>query len=139
MQFTLERHSDFSGNWLPTLDFKVRPDFTNNRLEHTYFEKSMNTKWTIPSISAMDPASKRQILANEMARRLARIDPVNFNFFATEVMNQFDKKLIFSGYEMEDRRRIVEGGISNYFEEKGNNRGKERVLLQDKTRQRDAD
>ena len=50
LKFALEKHSDFCGNWLPTLDFKVRPDHVNNRLEHTCFEKNMNTKWTIPSI-----------------------------------------------------------------------------------------
>ena len=118
LNFTLEKHSDFSDNWLPTLDFMVRPDHLLNRLEHNYYEKPMNTKWVLPQATAMDPSSKRQILSNEMARRLARVDPEQFQKYAVEVINQYDRKLIFSRYDLEDRRRIIEGGIDSHLKRK---------------------
>ena len=59
----------------------------------------------------MDPTSKRQILANEMTKRLARVDPHKFEELAVVVINDFDRKLLFLGYKTEERRRIVEGWI----------------------------
>ena len=76
----------------------------------------MNTKWVIPHMSAMDPNQKRQILANEMVRRLSRVDPTMLDELAPEVINRFNFKLVYSGYPREDRMRIVEVGIGRYLE-----------------------
>ena len=115
LDFTFEKPSDFEDKSVPTLDFKISVDYPNNQYTHTSFEKSMNSKWVIPEDSAMDRTSKNQILANDMTRRLSRIDPNKLDHFATEAINAYDKKLIFSGYQLEDRRRIVEGGITAYM------------------------
>ena len=53
-----------------------------------------------------------------MTRGLLRIDPENFDNFATEVMNGYNRKLIFSGYPWEERARIIEGGMTSYLDKK---------------------
>ena len=101
LSFTFEKPSDFEDNHVPTLDFKIRGDTVYNQYTHSYFEKPMNSKWVVPSNSAMNESSKRQILANEMTRRLNRVDPGRLEDLATEVMNAYDQKLIFSGYGLQ--------------------------------------
>ena len=63
----------------------------------------------------MDLAAKRQIHANEMTRRLLRVDPRILEREASQVINTYNRKLIFSGYPHEERIRIIEGGLSAYF------------------------
>ena len=72
----------------------------------------MNSKWVIPFVSAMDNNQKRQILSNELCRRLSRTDPLNHDDQAPGVINFFDRKLVYSGYQYQHRVRIIEGGIS---------------------------
>ena len=99
---------------MPTLDFKIGQDFQANRYTHNFYEKPMNTKWVLPHISAMDPEPKRQILANDLVRRLSRVDPLSLDTLAVPVVNKYNRKLIYSGYSLEDRLRIIEAGISTY-------------------------
>ena len=73
LKFTMEKPKDFSDGWLPTLDFSLKGQ--GGRWTHRYFEKPMNTKWVLPHNSAMDSNSKRQILSNDLCRRISRIDP----------------------------------------------------------------
>ena len=83
------------------------PDYIRNRYTHKYFEKPMNSKWTLPAITAMDEDAKRQILANEMFRRLSRVDPKELGEHTTEAIYEYEVKLIFYGYRQEERRRII--------------------------------
>ena len=115
LKFTLERQSDFEDEWLPTLDFKIKRDTTNNRFTHSFYEKPMNTKWVVPFKFAMDPSSNRQILSNDLVRRLSRVDPRDVDTLAPGVINAYNKKLVFSGYPWEQRVRIVDGGIEAYM------------------------
>merc|ERR1711954_575272 len=114
LDFTTERPADFPDHWVPTLDFKIGQDHVLNRYTHNFYEKPMNTKWVLPYVSSMDPSAKRQILANDLVRRLSRVDPVNLESLATPVINKYNRKLIFSGYPLEERLRIIEGGIGSY-------------------------
>ena len=44
LQFTFEKPSEFTGEWLPTLDFKIKVDHIRNRYTHTYYKKPMYSK-----------------------------------------------------------------------------------------------
>ena len=46
LKFTMEHHSDFSGGWLPTLDFSVNMNYDTNQFTHKYYKKPMNTSQT---------------------------------------------------------------------------------------------
>ena len=116
LDFTTERPSDFADHWVPTLDFKIGQDHERNRFKHNFYEKPMNSKWVLPHLSAMDPTSKRQILANDLVRRMSRIDPMELSDLAVPVINRYNHKLIFSGYPYAERIRIVESGISLYHD-----------------------
>ena len=76
----------------------------------------MNSKWVLPHLSAMDPTSKRQILANDLVRRMSRIDPSQLDKLAVPVINRYNHNLIYSGYPHDERMRIVESGISIYHD-----------------------
>ena len=71
LDFTTERPSNFGENWVPTLEFKVGQDYQKERYTHNYYEKPMNTRWVLPKISSMDEDTKRQILANDLVRKLS--------------------------------------------------------------------
>ena len=83
---------------------------------HNFYKKPMNSKWVLPHLSAMDPTSKRQILANDLVRRMSRIDPSQLDKLAVPVINRYNHKLIYSGYPHDERMRIVESGISIYHD-----------------------
>merc|ERR1712081_163467 len=91
-------------------------DFTRNRYTHNFFEKPMNSRWVLPFISSMDPSTKRQILANDLVRRLSIIDPAELDKLAPPVISKYNRKLIYSGYPFEERIRIVEAGIGSYHQ-----------------------
>ena len=116
LDFTTEKPSDFADHWIPTLDFKIGQDHEANRYVHNFYEKPMNSKWVLPHLSAMDPTSKRQILANDLVRRMSRIDPSQLDKLAVPVINRYNHKLIYSGYPHDERMRIVESGISIYHD-----------------------
>ena len=115
LKFTFETEEDFKDRYIPTLDTKIKVDPWRNRYVHTYYEKPMNCKWVLPFRTAMDPGTKRQIQSNEMLRRLLRVDPKSLDDHISKVVNDFNRKLIFSGYPWLERIRILEGGISNYM------------------------
>ena len=105
LKITFEKPTDFCDNWVPTLDFKIGMDYTRNRYTNNYFEKEMNSRWLIPECSAMDVNQKRQILSNEFCRRMSRMDPEVHSEQAAGVINIFDRKLVFSGYDYTQRIR----------------------------------
>ena len=96
---------------------------------HNYYEKPMNSKWVLPRISSMDTDTKRQILANDLVRRLSRADPTMLIELAPPVINFYNRKLMYSGYNVEERLRILESGITTYEEKLGAAGGGGRAVL----------
>ena len=116
LKFTFERHDEFPEGWIPTLDFQVKQDFQRNSYTHKFYEKTMQSKFIIPKKSAIEMSSKCQILANELCRRLSRNDPsIPLEDFNVETINQFTKKMAFSGYSFEETLRITDHGITLYM------------------------
>ena len=75
LKFTIERSRDFPEGWIPTLDFEIKYDNENKRILYKYYQKPMQTKWPIPPYSAFEPNQLKQILANDLVRRMARMHP----------------------------------------------------------------
>ena len=73
------------------MDFKEGHDYQKERYTHNYYEKSMNTRWVLPKISSMDEDTKSQILANDLVRRLSRIDPTRLQDLAEPVINFYNR------------------------------------------------
>ena len=76
--------------------------------------------------TALDENSKNQILANDMVRRLANTDVRQNREVIGQVVDQFGKKILTSGYTLRQTRKIVLNGI------RGWERKKERALKENR-------
>ena len=64
--FTTEAPEDFKKQRLPTLDFVIW--MVTGKLYHSYYQKEMNTQYTVMQRSAMSEHQKMAILINELVR-----------------------------------------------------------------------
>ena len=113
LKFTGERPEDFTTGYIPTLDFQVKK-ISSNQFSYTFFEKGMRSPWVIPNINAMDRIQNRQCLANDVMRRLTKIEEKIFMTDSKTVLNQMNMKLIYSKYSLEDRVIILDESLTNY-------------------------
>ena len=112
LKFTTELGEE-EGGWLPTLDLQVRVE-DNNIVSFRYYEKPTVTNVMVQRRSAMGENEKIQTLTNDMVRRLASTDPRQKNATKVKVVDQFTKKILTSGYNLQQTRRIVLGGIRGW-------------------------
>ena len=96
--------------WLPTLDLRIRVE-EDNLVSFSYFEKPTVTNVMVQQRSAMEENARIQILSNDMRRRLSNTDPRQGREEYTRVVDMFAKKLLTSGYDKTQVRRIILGGI----------------------------
>ena len=111
LRFTTEIGED--DGWLPTLDLQVRVE-SNNLVSFKYYEKPTVTNVMVQKRSAMGENEKVQILSNDMVRRLATTDPRQDKSTRVKVVDQFAKKILTSGYSLQQTRRIILGGIRGW-------------------------
>ena len=76
--------------------------------------------------AALDENSKNQIFANDIVRRLANTDVRQNREVIGQVVDQFGKKILTSGYTLRQTRKIVLNGI------RGWERKKERALKENR-------
>ena len=126
LNFTAEDFQDFEDNWLPTLDFKIK--LKEGELFFDFFEKTMKSPWVTPADSATSENNKINWCSNDLVRRLLRVEEALMDDSKVEeVTNNYDNKLIYSGYSLRLRRIIIEGGLASYqhrvsvMKEKGGN------------------
>ena len=112
LRFTTEIGEE-EGGWLPTLDLQVRVE-ENNLVSFKYYEKPTVTNVMVQKRSAMGENEKVQILSNDMVRRLASTDPRQENSTRVKVVDQFARKILTSGYSLQQTRRIILGGIRGW-------------------------
>ena len=111
LEFTTETQDDFPHSRLPTLDFEMWLD-DDNRVKHSYFQKSMKTPMVIMERSGISYHQKFQILINELSRRLSNIQVEEIEQTeVTEKVEQFITELKNSGYSQSQAREIVTNGI----------------------------
>ena len=62
----------------------------------------------------MEENSRNQILANELVRRLGNTDTRQSSALMGEVVDQFSKKILTSGYNLKQVRKISINGIRGW-------------------------
>ena len=72
LQFTVESEEDFENGRIQTLDFEIKAADTGN-IEHSFFEKPMQTPLVTMERSAMGAQQKHAILSNDLVRRLSML------------------------------------------------------------------
>ena len=99
--------------WLPTLDTQIRVE-DNNTISYKFYEKPTTTNTMVPKRSALNENSKLQILANDLIRRLSHTDLRQDRRTTCEVIDQFGKKVLTSGYSIHQTKKIVLAGIRGW-------------------------
>ena len=101
------------GLWLPTLDIQIRVE-ENNVISFRFYEKPTMTNVMVQRRSALEENSRNQILANELVRRLGNTDTRQSSALMGEVVDQFSKKILTSGYNLKQVRKISINGIRGW-------------------------
>ena len=70
LQFTIESEEDFANGRIQTLDFEMKVA-ENGNIDHSFFEKPMQTTLVTMARSAMGSQQKHAILSNDLVRRLS--------------------------------------------------------------------
>ena len=98
---------------LNTLDIQIRVE-ESNITSYKYFEKPTATNVMVQKRSALDENSKSQILANDLIRRLGNTDTRQPRSVLENVVDQFGRKLMTSGYSLIQARRITISGLKGW-------------------------
>ena len=120
LKFTTEVGEGVEG-WLPTLDTQLRVE-DNNVVSYRFYEKPSTTNTMVPKRSALTENSKLQILSNDLVRRLSHTDIRQDKKTLSQVIDQFGRKVLTSGYSLHQARKIAINGI------RGWDRKKDRML-----------
>ena len=99
--------------WLPTLDTQIRIE-EDSTISYKFYEKPTTTNTMVPKRSALNENSKAQILANDLIRRLSHTDMRQDKRTVCEVVDQFAKKILTSGYSINQTRKILMDGLRGW-------------------------
>ena len=113
LNFTIETEEDFENGRLPTLDFEMWVD-ENQVIQHSFYEKPVNTPYVVMERSAMGEQAKNSILANDLIRRLSNIRQNIFDKEKTRVIDHYTEKLRLSGYNFKQAREVITSGLRGY-------------------------
>ena len=113
LEFTTETEEDFADSWLPTLDTKLRV-MPNNQVDYCFYEKPTTSPVTVRKESALEENSKVQILSNNLIRMYYNTREESSTEVKTKIIDDYARKLLTSGYKLDQIRRIVLGGIRGY-------------------------
>ena len=97
---------------MPLLDFKIWSE--NNLVRFSYYEKPMNSKYTIPVQSAHSWKMKMAVLHREGVRRLLNMDKLHSWDEIVKTLNEYSKKLERSGYSSSTRADVIRAAIQTY-------------------------
>ena len=113
LQFTAESGEEFPGGWLPTLDTSLKVD-KNNQVRYRFYEKETAVKSTVQKESAMEENVKMQILAQDLVRRLNNSSEELGKKEKARVVDTYAQKLLNSGYDVLQVRKILINGIKGF-------------------------
>ena len=113
LKFTYETGEDFPGGWLPTLDTSLKVA-SNNLTLYKYFEKPTTINTTILRVTAMAENPKIQSLSNDLVRRLLNTKEDLPREYRAEVIDNYGRKLLTSGYSYEQTVKILVNGAKGY-------------------------
>ena len=113
LQFTVESEEDFENGRIQTLDFEIKAA-EDGMIEHSFFEKPMQTQLVTMERSAMGAQQKHAILSNDLVRRLSMVSPSISMEERLEVIDHYTKKLKTSGYNQNQCQELVRSGVVGY-------------------------
>ena len=117
LEFTVESGEEFCEGWLPTLDTTLKVG-ESNTIMYKYYEKETTAKTTVHQKSAMEENIKVQILANDVVRRLSNTQEELGSRQGARTITEYGKKLLNSGYQLDQVRSILVKGIKGYKSKK---------------------
>ena len=118
--FNAETEKVFPDNKIPTLDTTMwmgEEDIGGQKIPkvfYQFYEKPMRSDKVLLRSTAMSWNDLRASLAQDASRRLLNTEeslPVKIK---EDIINEYDKNLVQSGYSLEERRQIIESGVTNY-------------------------
>jgi hypothetical protein len=112
LTLTMETVDDFGGS-LPTLDLRLWVTRLNITL-YMFFEKPMASSLVIQRCSAMPENMRMATLNQEMVRRMVNTSEMVEMDTRIQIIDEYCQKLCDSGYEREQMRRAVVGGLTRY-------------------------
>ena len=95
------------------LDFSLEVTGSGD-LGYTFFEKPMKSKWVTPANSAASEENRNTWVSNDLVRRLLRISEDVFERDVQGTNDDYDRKLVYSGYSLKQRTQIVERVICDH-------------------------
>ena len=117
LEFTSESGLDFEDGWIPTLDASLKVG-EDNVVKYRYFEKSTTTNKTVQKTSAMEENAKMKIIAQDLVRRLTNTKESLGYKEKCKVVDMYAKKLLNSGYGLEQVKKTLVSGIKGYENKK---------------------
>ena len=113
IQFTIETKDDFKSGTLPTLDTQLWTE-DQNKIWYSYYEKPTSAKLVVAKKSAMSENGKVASLSQDLVRRLKNTSLGLSQEQKNEIINQYSRKLVTSGYQKEQVRRIITAGLKGF-------------------------
>jgi hypothetical protein len=112
IQWTVDVPSNHHDGMMPMLDLKV--GMHDGEVIYEFYAKSMNTPFCIPARSAHSWSIKRSTLVQEGVRRMLNTSSNVSTDRRRVIMEDWDKKLRFSGYGREFRQKVISRAINIY-------------------------
>ena len=84
------------------------------KLLYSFFEKTMATKYTIMKESALPENMKVQSLTNDVVRQMKNISELVDQEKRNQVIDNYARKLMRSGYSKDKARNIIMAGLKGY-------------------------
>ena len=119
LQFTVESDEDFANGRIQTLDFEMKAAEDGN-IEHSFFEKPMQTSLVTMERSAMGSQQKHAILSNDLVRRLSMLSESISPEERLSVVDHYTRKLKTSGYNQNQCMELVNSGVRGFMNRKVN-------------------
>ena len=113
LTLTMETGEDFGDGRLPTLDLNIWIG-QDNKILFTFFEKPMASTQTIQKMSAMPENGRMATLNQELVRRMLNTSEDLEMHERIVVTDKYCQKLTDSGYDIDQIKRVVIGGLTGY-------------------------
>ena len=118
LKFTVETEEDFKNGQLPTLDCELWMELAQGqerqKLNFSFFQKSMKTPFVVMKESAMGQSQKISILSNDLLRRLSNCSETVEMSEKVKIIDDYIETLSISGYSEREIKEIIESGLTGF-------------------------
>jgi hypothetical protein len=112
IQWTMDVPSNHEDGMMPMLDTQVC--IRDNQVVFEYYEKAVNTPYCIPERSAHSLKTKRSSLIQEGVRRMLNTSRNSSARTRRDIMECWDRKLVYSGYKYGFRKLVISAALGVY-------------------------